>query len=360
MAVAGLDHAFGLHAFTGADRSFCADVAAGDQAPPGRQVVAAMDGPAGLDAAGRIDFLVCAHVAAGLDALAALDGALRLHVLAGMQVARDGQVLAGADVPLGAHIAAAVQARGGFDAPVRGNVSACAQVAAAGDVGRRSDVFPCHDRFARPDSAARDDAAAGAHHAVHVDAHAHFQRAREHDRVGVHGIQLQHGVGGAELVQQPAGVADAAVGHQRVKHGLVVPLSVVVADEPFVTARAGVLGFDEFLGELHGAERGDLCVARPPAVWAGGEDSGADARPRGRASAGAWQAATRTDVQGHRRQAGIGRGKSGGAGRLAGLGARVSGTRGDFLRAQQSRAQGAKDAGSGGDGRKIGSHGGRC
>ncbi|KAG0955266.1 hypothetical protein G6F31_012923 [Rhizopus arrhizus] len=227
-----------------------------------------------------------------------------------MQVARPVQVLAGANVPFGAHVAAAVQAGGGFDAPVRRNVSARAQIAAAGDVGRGSDVFPRHDRFARADAAAGDDAAAGAHHAVHVDAHAHFQRAREDDGVGVHGIQLQHGGGGTELGQQPAGVADAAVGHQRIKHGLVIPLSVVVADEPFVAARAGVLGFDEFLGKLHGAERGDLCVARPPAVGAGGEDSGAGARPRGRASAGAWQAATRTDVQGHRRQAGIGRGKA--------------------------------------------------
>ena len=44
-------------------------------------------------------------------------------------------------------------------------------------------------------------------------------------------------------------------------------------------------------------------------------------------------------------------------GRLAGLGTRVGAARGDFLRAQQGRAQGAKDAGGVGEAGEIGSHG---
>ena len=58
-----------------------------------------------------------------------------------------------------------------------------------------------------------------------------------------------------------------------------------------------------------------------------------------------------------RRRAGKGWKTGRGAGGLAGLGARVSGTRGDFLRAQQGRAQGAKGAGGVRRGGKVGSHG---
>lgn len=60
---------------------------------------------------------------------------------------------------------------------------------------------------------------------------------------------------------------------------------------------------------------------------------------------------------GDRRRAGGN--KTGGSvrGRLAGLGTRVGAARGDFLRAQQGRAQGAKDAGGVGETGEIGSHG---
>ena len=104
-------------------------------------------------------------------------------------------------------------------------------------VGAGGDVLAGHDGFAGADAAAGDDAAPGPHHAVDVDAHAHLQRAGEDDGVGVERVQLQHGVGRAELVQQPAGVTHAPVGHQGIEDGLVVPLSVVVAQEPFVASR---------------------------------------------------------------------------------------------------------------------------
>ncbi|MDT4861522.1 hypothetical protein FQZ97_961300 [compost metagenome] len=255
-------------------------------------MIAADDGTAGLDAAGRVDFLLGAHVAAGLDALAAFDRALRLNVLPGMEVAGHGQVLAGADVPFGAHVADAVQAGGGLDAPFCGYVAARAQVAAAGDVGAGGNVLARHDGFARADAAAGHDAAARAHDGVHVDAHAHFQGAGEDDGGGVDGVQLEHGVGRAELVQQPAGVADPSVSDQGVKDGLVIPLSVVVADEPFVAARAGVLGFDEFLGELHGAWKRSVrgLAAGPPGHAENvTNEARRGARPRGRASVGGRQ-----------------------------------------------------------------------
>jgi len=305
---ARLDDAGRLRAFARADGALGADVLAGDQAPPAGEVFARLNGPARLNTATGIDFLLRGHAAACLDALTALDGALRIDVLAGMQVAGHGQVLSGADVPLGAHIAAAIQARRNLDPPVGRHVAAGAQVAAAGNVAAGGDVFTRHDRLAGAKAAARDKAASRAHHRVHIDPHADFKRPGKHDGGGIQRIQPQHGVGRTKLVQQPAGVADAAVGDQGIEHGLIVPLSVVVAQEPFVAARARVLGFDEFFGELHGAESKRCGAWTPRKPERACERRNGDERPpRGSAPAGRFQAAGRADV---RRQPATGRSKN--------------------------------------------------
>ena len=100
--------------------------------------------------------------------------------------------------------------------------------------------------------------------------------------------------------------------------------------------------------------------ARPAAVLFRADGSGPSGRNRrpgcGRAVPGRGRRRARMCAS-SRRRAGKGWKTGRGAGGLAGLGARVSGTRGDFLRAQQGRAQGAKGAGGVRRGGKVGSHG---
>ncbi|MNW01215.1 hypothetical protein D3C71_1968200 [compost metagenome] len=75
-------------------------------------------------------------------------------------------------------------------------------------------------------------------------------------------LEVQFGVGGAELRQQPAGVFDAPVAHQVVEQQLVVLALVLVANEPAKSCGAGALGFEKVFGEFHGGSREQWRAAR--------------------------------------------------------------------------------------------------
>jgi hypothetical protein len=67
------------------------------------------------------------------------------------------------------------------------------------------------DHGASGTDAASTYCASGPHDGVDLDAAAHLQRPGEHDRIGVDTVDAQYRIGGAELVEQPAGVVDPAV-----------------------------------------------------------------------------------------------------------------------------------------------------
>ena len=105
--------------------------------------------------------------------------------------------------------------------------------------------------------AARVDAGAGLQRAAHGQQAGHAQlamhddAAREHQGIGLQVIDLQHGIGGAELVHEPARVLDAAIAHQGVEHALVVVAVMAVAHEPAKARRARAFGAQKVLGEFH-------------------------------------------------------------------------------------------------------------
>jgi hypothetical protein len=74
----------------------------------------------------------------------------------------------------------------------------------------------------------------------------HDQRAGIDQVVGLQVLELQHAVGGAEVLQQPACIFHAAGGHLGVHGRLVVATGQVVAHKPAVTHGAGFLPRKKF------------------------------------------------------------------------------------------------------------------
>ena len=107
---------------------------------------------------------------------------------------------------------------------------------------------------------------AGAQQAADLDIALDLQAAREHDGIGLQVLQGQHRVGGAELLQQPAGVLHPAGLHQGVERLLVAGAILDVAHEPAETVGTGVLGAQEAFRQFHGAEVGG--------AWGGMSDQG--------------------------------------------------------------------------------------
>ena len=97
-----------------------------------------------------------------------------------------------------------------------------------------------HLQLAGADAGARLQAAAHQQLAGHAHIAMHDQRAGEDEVVGFQVIELQHGVGAAKVLQQPACIVHATGGHLRIHRGLVVTTTQVVAHEPAVTHGAGV------------------------------------------------------------------------------------------------------------------------
>ncbi|WP_353618841.1 hypothetical protein [Paenacidovorax monticola] len=134
------------------------------------------------------------------------------------------------------------------------------------------------ERMAHVDAAARADGMPRAQRGGDAQLAAHDDRAREHEHIGIEVIEYEFGVGRPELVEQPAGVVDPAVAHERVEQLLVVAARVAVSDEPAEAIGAGALGFDEVFGEFHGNRR--TRWAPPP------EGDGANAQAGGWACPG--------------------------------------------------------------------------
>jgi len=116
-------------------------------------------------------------------------------------------------------------APGGLDGAARAQRAADEDRAAAVDVG--AGFKPC-----------RAHARAGLQLAAHAQhpGHAHIARnedaAGKDQRLGLEVLEMQFGICGAELRQQPARIVDAAVAHQIVEQQLVVLSFVLVAYEP--------------------------------------------------------------------------------------------------------------------------------
>src|SRR5690606_15330066 len=225
-----------FNAFAHPDRAVRHDMAIRLDAPAGFQVVAAKQVARDLDAARGGDFALHAYGVARLDALFATQRAADFQALGCDHHADCRQVVAAADVPCGTHRCAALQLGAGADAPARLDIAARPDGAFANDAALRLDVAARHDGRARAHARAADNAPACPHQGIDRNALPGHDGARIDNCRGVNDIDLEHVVGGAELVEQPAGVVDTPVGHQGVQHGLVIAVPVVVAQKPFVAA----------------------------------------------------------------------------------------------------------------------------
>ncbi|MNT18479.1 hypothetical protein D3C72_1536920 [compost metagenome] len=88
-------------------------------------------------------------------------------------------------------------------APIGAQMAAALQPAPGKDAGARTDVLTHHQIAATAHAAPRLQRSAHVHRTIHLHATAHLYAAGKHDGICLQPVQLQHGIGGAKVVQQP-------------------------------------------------------------------------------------------------------------------------------------------------------------